>query len=797
MGVLAVLFKVLFVGHSLVGPTLPGMVEAALQRLDGPSVVQAQVINGASLAFNWDHSAEAEGVDARARLAEGGVEALVLTEAQPVAGLVVADSAAKVADWAALAAAQAPGVKVWLYETWPARDTAPLPWDRQVAEDLRVWEAIAAGASARGVPVGIIPAGQAMARLDRAMAAGQVPGLDGLDALFSDAIHLNGKGLYFVAMVQAAALTGKSPEGLPARLTRSWPSRDAALTDAQARALQRVAWEAVSGYRQPAAVVAEAEAVPPPPAPGGALPAGLTAITNDNLALGLAGVSDWTVAQPFLDLMKTARPWVGHLPGQWGGVGHDALKRRGFLDKNGWPLAVPPEVTGLSTLILTDLPADAAGLAGRYVLRWQGNGSLKLEGRAQVVSATPGRVLFDYSPGEGMVILTIAATDPADPIRAIQVVREDREAALDAGEIFNPDYLARLQGVRLIRFMGWGMVNDSPVASTGDRARPDDYTWARVGVPVEVMVALANRLKADAWINLPHMADDALVREMAQVAHDGLAPGQRAWVEYSNEVWNWQFTQAGWAEAQGKARWGQDQTWVQFYALRAAEVAGIWAQVFADAPNRLVRVVAVQTGWLGLEEQVLAAPLVLAEGRAAPAESFDAYAVTGYVAGVLGAEGKAPMVRDWLAQSRAADPARPYALANRLAAEELRDGRHSGDPQDTLAALLAEVLPYHAAVAADHGLRLVMYEGGSHVVGYGPMVEDAELTAFFTQFSYSPEMGAIYADLMRGWAGLTRAPFMAFTEVERPSKWGSWGALRHLGDDNPRWQALARGCGSC
>jgi hypothetical protein len=44
---------------------------------------------------------------------------------------------------------------------------------------------------------------------------------------------------------------------------------------------------------------------------------------------------------------------------------------------------------------------------------------------------------------------------------------------------------------------------------------------------------------------------------------------------------------------------------------------------------------------------------------------------------------------------------------------------------------------------------------------------------------------------------LTPAPFNAFVDVAAPSRWGSWGALRHLTDDNPRWQVLAKGCLAC
>lgn len=809
MSVWSVLADILMVGHSLFGGNLPLLTESALREMTGPTVVQAQIINGASLAYNWDHSAEAEGVDARARLAERPVGALVLTEAIPVAGHVQwSDTAGNVARFAGLARETAPETRVYLFEGWPGRTPgaspkddpdAALPWRERLVKDLPLWE------EAAGDVATLIPAGQALARLEDDIAAGRVPGFSSLDDLFADDIHLNGKGQYFVAMVIAGAVSGKSPEGLPPKLTRAWVSRDAVLTEDQARALQGVAWAAVQGHVSgkggvpaPAAQTPQAKPEPPPPAAAPKAEAETFApVTNPNLALGLAGVNDWSVQQPFLDVMKTARPWVGHLPGQWGGWSHDDLRAKGHLDADGWPKSIPAELSAIATLILTDLPEDAGGVAGRYVLTWQGNGTLAVEGRAKVADAAPGRILFDYTPGEGAVIITLSAIDPADPIRNIVVVREDRAESLAKGDIFNPDWLARIRGAKGIRFMDWMMTNDSTLAQAADRPRPADYTWARNGVPAEVMVALAHELRADPWFTLPHLADDDLVKTYARIVHDQLAPGLTARVEFSNEVWNWQFAQARWAEEQGKKLWGQDQTWVQFYARRAAEVAGIWAEVFKDNPARLRRVIAVQTGWLGLEEAILDAPLVVAEGRKAPVESFDDYAVTGYFSALLGSDAKALAVKGWLVQSRDANPDAPFQLANEIAADELRDGSVTGDATDTLTTLLAETLPYHAAIAADRGLKLVMYEGGSHVVGYGAQMEDAELTEFFTQLNYAPEMGALYGELLAGWQVLSDQPFNAFVDVYRPGKWGSWGALRHLGDDNPRWQALAKGCHGC
>ncbi|MFM7655209.1 MAG: hypothetical protein ACKO56_07450 [Paracoccaceae bacterium] len=104
MSVFSVLADVLMVGHSLFGGELPVLTEEALRQGSGPAAVEAQIINGAPLAFNWENSANAEGVDARARLAERPANVLILTEAIPIAEHVKwSDTAGNVARFADLA----------------------------------------------------------------------------------------------------------------------------------------------------------------------------------------------------------------------------------------------------------------------------------------------------------------------------------------------------------------------------------------------------------------------------------------------------------------------------------------------------------------------------------------------------------------------------------------------------------------------------------------------------------------------------------------------------------------------
>jgi len=808
MSVAALMGKILLVGHGLIGPDLPRLIESGLAGMGAPATVEAQIIEGAPLAWNWDHAAEADGVDGRAVLADGDVDALVLTEAVPlVAEIESTDTRGLVARWADLARETNPGVRVFLHETWPdlrsgtgvaiADDPgADQPWRERIEAEVELYRQVA------GPGVGIIPAGQALGRLADEIAAGRVPGMTAITDVFEDDINLNGKGDYLVAMVHLAALTGRSPEGLPPRLLRVWPDQASILTPEQAAALQRIAWETVSvaAARPP---VMEDRIPPDSPV--------FEPVSNPSLAIGVDGISDWSVAVPFLDLMKTARPWVGNAGEVWGGMEEPDLWAAGVLDADGWPLRMPPGVSGLSTLILTDMPEGAGGVAGRYVLTYEGRGDLQVLGRATVVSAAPGRVVFDYAPGEGSVQLTIVATDPGAPIRHIRVVRADREALLAKGEVFNPDWLARIRGVRSIRFMGWMDANDSTLSAAADRPKVDDYTWASKGVPVEVIVDLANRLQAEPWLTLPWLADDEFVTTYAEIVSRRLDPGLRVWVELSNEVWNHQFSQARLATEAARARWGEDWVGSQAYGVRAAEVMRLWTGVMPG--NRVVRVVATQTGHLGLEEQILEAPLAVAEGVPRPADAFDAYAVTGYFSATLGSEETVPAVHGWIAQSEAAAreatagmaeaeasahfAAHRYDLAIEMAARELMDGEITGNPEGSVRRLAEVIFPYHAEVAARYGLKLVMYEGGTHVVGLGAATQDAALNDFFHALNYSPQMGRLYGEMMRVWAGVTDEPFMAFVDMQQPGWWGSWGAMRHLWDENPRWLALARGCDPC
>lgn len=63
------------------------------------------------------------------------------------------------------------------------------------------------------------------------------------------------------------------------------------------------------------------------------------------------------------------------------------------------------------------------------------------------------------------------------------------------------------------------------------------------GVSVEIQVALANKLGIDLWYNVPHLMNDAGVTTIVNYIKANLNSARTCWLEFSNEVWNFIFSQ--------------------------------------------------------------------------------------------------------------------------------------------------------------------------------------------------------------------------------------------------------------
>ncbi|MEO1686283.1 MAG: hypothetical protein AAFU61_00075 [Pseudomonadota bacterium] len=504
-------------------------------------------------------------------------------------------------------------------------------------------------------------------------------------------------------------------------------------------------------------------------------------LSDPSVALNLTGVSDWGTQMPFIDIAKTMRPLFGHEPGQWGGMSHEELVEGGFLDAQGWPTAIPEGLEKIGTIwAWGDTPLAAEDRKGVYVLTYEGEGEIELGLGARVLSREPGRIVFENTSG-GSMVMNITVTDPngtSDHIRDISIVHEDHLELHEAGALFNPDWLEKVEDFRQFRFMDWMKTNNSTQSEWAGRPKVEDASWIADGVPVEIMVRLANEAGVDPWFTMPHGATEEYIREFATYVRDHLDPGLVASVEFSNEAWNWAFRHTHEINALREADWGTG--WPQeYYGKLATEMALIWDDVFgAEADARLVKVLGGQTvnDWAtGVMMEAETWHRLEPDTARKPAEVFDALAVTTYFGGAASTNADKRQALIEAIED-------PGINAFEYLAARLRDPEFSA----SLPYISREWLE-QKALADANGLDLIAYEGGQHV--HHLFATDGEgevLSDFMAEFVRSPQMAELYAESMAGWAEIGDGPYIQFGDVGASSKWGSWSLWEHLNDEVPR-----------
>lgn len=470
---------------------------------------------------------------------------------------------------------------------------------------------------------------------------------------------------------------------------------------------------------------------------------------NDGSVAGsnLTGLADYSSEWPFSDCYKMSR-------GMWSATQWSWSDSRPLdLDANGWPKSLQSGQWA-KTIIFWDLPNKYP--SGEYVVLYDGEGTLAYEYAATKVSSAPGRDVLSVDSSKGGFGVSIATTNPANYVRNVRVIMPGLESTYKT-EMFNPTFIESIKNYKVLRFMDWMNTNGSAQVNWADRPKPTDAQWTLKGAPLEIVCALANKVHADPWVCVPHRATDDYVRQMATVMKAQLNPGIRAWMEYSNEVWNWGFPQASYASQRGLSlglTTDQYAAVFMFHSRRTVECAKIFTSVFADE-SRLVRVMGAQSAgswWAGE---------MLKYNNAY--QFVDAVAIAPYFGGYMGGSG---------------DYSRIKSQGVEGTINELRN------------TALPEAYGWIdacAAVAAQYNVALVAYEGGQHLVGVGAPMEDATLNSIFDAVNRDPRMGQLYTDYLNYWKSKGGDIFVHFNNAMTFSKYGRWGSMEYLGQ--PRTQA--------
>lgn len=499
-------------------------------------------------------------------------------------------------------------------------------------------------------------------------------------------------------------------------------------------------------------------------------------VNTGRLWVGLTGPADWSTEQLPLNLVKMARAWVGQTGTGWG-QGTPLLQP--LLDADGYVTQMPPTVQTVATVLLTDQPqANASILNGHYHFRWSGSGTVAISGAgiSNVTTTAPNHIEFDYAiPVSGSVYIDITSITQGNHPRNFSIVRSDHLARYAAGYITRPSFY--FDDAQVFRFMDLQGTNNSVITGLSNYNTPNCFSWAVKGMSIQEIVQICNETGASPWINIPHLADDALVSFMATYVRDNLNPALKCYIEWSNEIWNFIFSQATYCVQQGQNIPGAGATgYLQYAGARASQCMNIVSSVFAGQMNRVVRVAGVFTGAPGQEAALLDAPNWVALGNQPPVNSFDAIAVAGYFSAALFEDSVCAELLNQITTN--GEAAAATWLTARLDADAATEG--------SLAELFAQWDAFRAMCDA-RGLDLLMYEGGDHLTPSGTYNTNSTVMNFLHSYSYSAQAGINYHRILERWDTVGDGSFTQFVTFGPPGQHGQFGAVRHIGDDgNPR-----------
>jgi len=490
--------------------------------------------------------------------------------------------------------------------------------------------------------------------------------------------------------------------------------------------------------------------------------------TRSPLGVNSNEVMDDDASIPFIDVFKMsipfeeARPWL--------------TKGKVEYDKDGWPKKLNGGQAG--TRFLHTIPKGTVP-EGNYTVLYDGEGKIDYSDDAKLVSREKGRDVISIKAGkdkEFRVKLIIKLSNEKNYLRNVRVLmpggvcsnnpyrrvngkNQCRGSQFLSFEkhhktlLFNPDYLNYMKDFKVIRFMNMSGITRNPLMEWSKRPKVSNATWGGKatirGAPLEIMVALANKLNADPWFTLPHKANNDFVRRYAQYVKANLKPNLKAYVEYTNEAWNSIFTQSHYVKDMGeRMRLDEDRAKAgyKYFSLRSVQIFDIWEQTFGGT-NRIVRVMGSWTGWTRMSEMLLSYRDAY--------KKTDAIAIAPYFFPKLENAKKARSVSQLFKMMY--DPKERYSIPSVLG-----------------------MIHKNSVIAKKFGVDLIAYEGGQHLVDWKSRKTTTHPTKLMIAANRDWRMAKAYSVFMRGWKDNGGKLFVNFSAPRTYQWFGSWGTKEYI-----------------
>ncbi|MEO8670464.1 MAG: hypothetical protein ABI411_04050 [Tahibacter sp.] len=508
------------------------------------------------------------------------------------------------------------------------------------------------------------------------------------------------------------------------------------------------------------------------------------------LGANLDGVVDYSTSYNFVDVMKQSRSWITQSTAGSGIFDTDDaacldLDANGYVrslvPQTGQPGCTAPNYNAVATLFFFgDFAAHYPG--GRYVVTYDGQGSISyfFAATKNVALSTPGRDVLDVNAANGGWMMRLDAITAGNPIRNIHVWMPGFDENTGPSQLFHPDFLSLIRRNKALRFMDWMGTNNSTQQEFANRPLLSHARWTERGVPLEAMVELANRTDANPWFNMPHRASNDYITQFALRVKQLLRPDLELYVEYSNEVWNGQFQQGAFVEAQGTAEYGNQGSGfdrrLNWHGERTAQMCDLWKAAFGSEAARVTCVLGAQAANDYTQTEAADCPFWLA-GKPCSGHQLGAVAIAPYFGGYLDGPDTATTVQSWNLTT--------------LFAELNSGGQVAGGPAGGALNEVKTWITSHHGAAAARGLHLVTYEGGQHLVGILGVENNTVIADLFNNANRDARMGTAYTQHLDFWRTNGGELFMNFTASSQYGKFGSWGAVEYLDQQNtPKQNAL-------
>lgn len=346
-------------------------------------------------------------------------------------------------------------------------------------------------------------------------------------------------------------------------------------------------------------------------------------------------------------------------------------------------------------------------------------------GTYQVLTGLGPTILKEFvvaATGESAVV-DFNLEGPAPLLRCLRV-------GADATRVFEDTFIRRHRGSSVIRLMDMRLTN-SPVAANGNHYRINQPAG---GSPImeetvdpAIAAAMALETGCDIWWNVHHLDTPEFIRECFQnfARVDG---SFKVYVEFSNEIWNGDlsggFPQAAYGMQQpgGRFEWQNRRT------------REIMADAKAILGDRAIGVIAGQALNMGVTQQITAGGL----------EGIDCLAIAPYLSYF---DGRNP----------------PPATESALIAA-IRDRERT---------IVRSAILMQREFAADKGLRLICYEGGSDLNERAwPAFKDV-----FRKANRSEAMAEIYHEHIQWWLSEVSDVY-CFYNTAHDHSYGHWDGER-------------------